>query len=247
MIPGLAILLPALFSQGSVTTTLGASGQYESLSRPAGASWTETSLFALVRASRWQVGTSARRIERFGIRDAEGSIWGGQDHGTFAWEAGGTKGLEERFLPTWGAWGSLRRTLHPGWSATVAFQTSAYPEMTAFQPKASVEHYLGRWRLELLGSGMLADDTFVGAGGQFLAEFAWSDDTFTGGLVGTGAEAERLDDGTLRNTRVATVSLNLRTRIAPATTLRGTLGWVRQGPWHDRTGATIGVAHEFGR
>lgn len=247
MSPWLLLLLQVVHAQSPVLTTLGASGQYESLSRPAGTTWTEISLFALARTSQWHTGASTRGIERFEIRDAEGSIWAGLDQETLGWEIGATKGLEERFLPTWGAWGSVRGTLRPGWSSSFAIQTSVYPEMTAVQPKASLEHYLAQWRLELQGSGMLADDTFVGAGGQVLAEYSWSDEGSATGLVGTGAEAERWDDGSLVTTRVTSLSVGLRQRIASQTTLRGSVGWIRQGPWHDRAGLSLGLAHEFGR
>lgn len=247
MSPGLLLLLQAVHSQAPVLTTLGASGQYESLSRPSGTTWSETSLFALARTSRWHTGASARGIERFEIRDAEGSIWAGLDHEALGWEIGATKGLRERFLPTWGAWGSVRRPLLPRWSSTVAIQASVYPEMTAFQPKASLEHYVRRWRLEAQGSGMVADGTFVGAGGQVLAEYSWSDEGSATGLVGTGAEAERWDNDSLVTTRVTSLSVGLRQRVAGSTTLRGSLTWVRQGQWHDRAGMSLGLAHEFGR
>lgn len=247
MTPGLAVVLQALLAQAPIHTTLGASGQFESLSRPEGATWTESSLFALARTSRWHTGASARGIERFEIRDAEGSLWAGLDRKAHGWEIGATKGLRERFLPTWGAWGSVRRTLLPGWSSTIAIQTSVYPEMTALQPKASLEHYVRRWRLEAQGSGMVADGTFVGAGGQFLAEYSWSDEGSATGLVGTGAEAERWDDDSLVTTRVTSLSVGLRQRVAGGTTLRASLSWIRQGPWHDRAGMSLGLAHEFGR
>lgn len=241
-----ALLLPVLVSGEATVATVGISGQHESLSRPATTTWSEGSLFGLVRTSGWSLGISSRAIERFSRRDGEASAWVTREDSVFGWEVGVLKGFETGFLPDAGAWGTLRHRLGRGWSASAGLQVSSYPGLNALQPRISLEGYVTRWRLDIQGSGMFADDAWAGAGGRILAEYSWSDETSTSGLLASGAEAERSGQGTLQTTRVTSLALGVRRRIASRTTLRGTLGWIRQGPWHDRTGVSLGLAHDFG-
>jgi YaiO family outer membrane protein len=125
-------------------------------------------------------------------------------------------------------------------------KTSIYRDFIVIHPEVGTDLRLGRASLGLRGNLPLADGHPLPAGWRFFADLSWSDATSTVASLGGWSEAEAVAGSTeMLRTRVTAASIYARHRIA-STTLRAGATWTRQGDFHDRIGASIGFAHDFG-
>lgn len=224
---------------------LSLAGSHEDLSRPDGVSWDDGEASLALRKDSWRVGGSIRGIERYDLADGEAGMLVARDSREFGWECGASRGFEERFLPAWAFRTSAHAAIARNWNAELAQKTSFFPELWSLQPEAAMELYAGRFLLGIRLDQPVADGELLDPGGRLLVEYSWSDAGAARLSASRSSEAEASANGGIVETRVTSFVLSLRRRFAFGTTLRGGLSWTRQGGFHDRSGANLGVSHEF--
>lgn len=220
-------------------------GSHEDLSRPDGVSWDDGEASLALRKDSWRVGGSVRGIERYDLADGEAGLLVARDSREFGWECGASHGFEERFLPTWALRTSAHAAIARSWNAELAQKTSLYPDLWSLQPEAAIELYAGSFLFGVRTNQPVADGTLLDPGGQLFVEYSWTDAGAARIAASRSSEAEASGDGGVLETRVTSFALSIRQRFAFGTTLRGGLSWTRQGTFHDRMGANLGLSHDF--
>jgi len=244
MLPTL-LLLSTLAGSDPLRAEISLAGSGEDLSRPDGIVWEDGEAGMLLRQGAWRGGGALRGVDRYDIGDGEIRLLVGRESPRWGWEGGATRGIEERFLPTWSAWTSAHALFMKRWNVGLAQKTSFFPNLVDIQPEASINLYAGRFLFGLSAKQPVADGEPLDPGGQFLSEFSWSDDGAVRIVLSRNSEAEKSGTNGILTTRVTSLSLSLRQRILRSTTLRCGATWTRQGSIHDRMGAGLGIAHEF--
>jgi len=219
-------------------------GSRAALSRPDGVVWDEGEAGVVVLHGPWRGGGAVRGVDRYDIRDGEFRIHAGGEHALWGWEAGASKGFEEVFLPTWSFWNSFHVPFAGRWDAGLSHKSSVYPDFLSVLPEAALGWTPGKPHFGVRANLPVADGSILDPGWQFLSEYSWSDDGSVRWTFSDASEAEPSASGGILETRVRSSSLALRQRLG-ATTLRCGLSWTRQGSFHDRWGADLGISHAF--
>lgn len=219
-------------------------GSRASLSQPDGVLWDEGEAGFVLLSGPWRGGCAARGVDRYDIRDGEIRVHAGGEHARWGWEAGASRGSEEVFLPTWSFWNAFHAPFAKRWDAGLSHKSSVYPDFLSVLPEVSVDFFPGNMRLGARANLPVADGIVLDPGWQFLSEYSWSDDGSVRWTISGASEAEPSAVRKIVETRVHASALSLRQRFK-ATTLRCGVSWTRQGDFHDRWGADLGISHAF--
>jgi len=138
----------------------------------------------------------------------------------------------------------LQWAVAPAWLVHAGLRHTRYTDNRVEQATLGVEHYFGAFGATLLAHQSRGLGRSTGAGELRLAWY-YADAASVTLFAGSGDEATAVGAGAVALARVRSLALAGRHPLAPGWSLEWGLHRVRQGDFHRRGGATLGVQHTF--
>ena len=188
----------------------------------------------------------ARRTERFGLVDREG--FGGAYLPLGAettLHVEGTWSSTHQVLPRWVGLAEVSRALGGGWVAALGYKASRYSLADTEAGIATVEKYIGDWRLAYTASLTRLEQGAWSPVHRASATWYRGDLTYVAIAAGRGREIENVPPLGLVASDVRSASLGAGIEVMQRWGLTFEWAWQRQGDFYTRRTARIGTRLAF--
>jgi len=138
----------------------------------------------------------------------------------------------------------LQWAVQPAWLVHARLRHTRYTDTRVEQATLGVEHYFGPFGATLLAHQARGLGRTTHAGEMRLAWY-YAEGASVTLFTGSGDEATAVGAGAVALARVRSLALAGRHALAPGWSLEWGVHRVRQGDFHRRGGATLGVQHAF--